>query len=80
MPNVKLVALKKHPYGKSYLTPEQAFEAPERDANLLVRLGVAKRAGEEGAHPDRGATAAADAPDRRTRTGADAVASRRRAD
>jgi hypothetical protein len=52
MPTVKLVALKKHPYGKSYLQPDEPFEAPERDANLLVRLGVAKRA-DAGAHPEQ---------------------------
>jgi hypothetical protein len=49
---VPLVALKKHSYGKGSLTPGQAFEAPERDAKLLVQLGIAKKASET-PHPEQ---------------------------
>lgn len=42
---VKLKAVGRIPYGVGFREHDEAFEAPQADAELLISLGRAKRAG-----------------------------------
>lgn len=44
MPMVSLIATKDYPYGTRKLKAGDVFEASERDAELLTKVGMAKAA------------------------------------